>query len=350
MRWYVLTLAAALSVAWMAVITITTAMGRAQPPVTALTFSMDYETKNEIMIFDLSRSLSFPITQHREDTFYGSVRWSPDGRKMAYVESYGARLRLHVKDFDCRACSFTLSENMYNYSTPIWLPGGDLLFVSDREGQSDIYRYNAETGEQQNLTQHQSYDAHPAVSLDGEQLAFVSLRGGDRDIYVMDLNCEVDCVPRNLTQHFSDDIAPVWSPDGQWIAFLSDRTWNYDLFVIDTNGTNVRNLTRSHGEETFPAWSPDSRLIAFVSDRPGNYEIYTADIATGRITNMTNHPATDFNHVWSPDGQHLLFLSNREDHQNRNNLYQVQTDGSNLRQIANNIPIGRLSEWRSYTD
>lgn len=342
MRAYALGLAATLSLVWIGVVAVTTVVGRAMPPISALSFSINSESRNEIVVFDLDRSLAYPVTD--DQTSYGSARWSADGNRLAYIESFGARLRLHVKDFTCRACSFTLSEPMYNYSNPVWTPDSDLLFVSDRELQPEIYRYHFETGVQENLTQNSAYDNNPALSPDGQKMAFVSLRGGDRDIYVLDLNCSDECAPRNLTQHFSDDISPIWSPDGKWIAFISDRTWNYDLFVMDAEGNHQRNLTHSHGEELFPVWSPDSRLIAFMSDRPGNYEIYTVDIFNRRISNITNDLASDISQLWSPDGQRIVFLSNRAG--KGYDIYQIDSNGLNLRRITHNLLLGRLSEWR----
>ena len=49
------------------------------------------------------------------------------------------------------------------------------------------------------------------------QLAFVSERDGNRQIYVMDADGGKQ---RNLTNNPSSDRDPSWSPDGKYIAFV----------------------------------------------------------------------------------------------------------------------------------
>ena len=48
------------------------------------------------------------------------------------------------------------------------------------------------------------------------EIAFISDRDGDRDLYVMDLS---HGIIRNLTQNTTDDFNPLWLPDGSGIVF-----------------------------------------------------------------------------------------------------------------------------------
>ena len=62
---------------------------------------------------------------------------------------------------------------------PAWSPDGrKLAFVSDRDGNSEVYVMNADGSGQRNLTRNPAYDADPAWSPDGRKLAFVSNRDG----------------------------------------------------------------------------------------------------------------------------------------------------------------------------
>lgn len=65
-------------------------------------------------------------------------------------------------------------------------PLGSIAFVSDRDGNSEIYSVRPDGGGLVRLTDHPAADFMPAWSLDGRQLAFVSDRGGTLDVYVMD--------------------------------------------------------------------------------------------------------------------------------------------------------------------
>ena len=83
------------------------------------------------------------------------------------------------------------------------------------------------------------------------QIVFVSDRDGDKEIYLMDADGE------NLLQltnnDASGDISPVWSPDGELIAFDSERDGDREIFVMDAEGGNQRNLTNNGTMERSPA-------------------------------------------------------------------------------------------------
>ena len=64
------------------------------------------------------------------------------------------------------------------------------------------------------------------------QIAFMSERDGNKEIYVMGADGRS---PRNITRHPADDWTPALSPNGKRLAFMSDRDdGNYDIYVMDT--------------------------------------------------------------------------------------------------------------------
>src|SRR5262245_41310357 len=67
-------------------------------------------------------------------------------------------------------------------------------------------------------------------------LAFVSQRDGDQEIYRMNPDGSGQI---RLTNNPGRDLNPVWSPDGERIAFRSDRqsdSLRYDIYVMDADG------------------------------------------------------------------------------------------------------------------
>ena len=95
------------------------------------------------------------------------------------------------------------------------------------------------------------------------QIVFVSDRDGDPEIYVMDADGNN---LRRLTNDPSLDFGPAWSPDGSRIVFCSNReAGTFDIYMMDADGGNQVRLTTS-GNNSYPAWSPDGLFIVYVSN------------------------------------------------------------------------------------
>lgn len=163
------------------------------------------------------------------------------------------------------------------------------------------------------------------------KIAFVSDRDGNQEIYVMDP--DGSNVVR-LTNNPGFELDPAWSPDGSRIAFVSDRSGDYELHVMNADGTGVRRLTESSHirPQAFagnPDWSPDGQWIAF-SARPDcrsdcpeglSFAIFVVSPDAHRSTEWVNlsfveAPTTregaeriERDPTWSRDGERILFNS-----------------------------------------
>ncbi|RKU05921.1 hypothetical protein C6502_20755 [Candidatus Poribacteria bacterium] len=127
------------------------------------------------------------------------------------------------------------------------------------------------------------------------QIAFVSNRDGNFEIYVMGINGKNQ---RRLTKNRAGDWSPSWSPDGKQIAFMSERDGNREIYVMDAAGKNQRRLTNNRHSDISPSWSPDGKRIAFSSFRDGNYEIYVMDANGGKQRNLSKHDSHDLYPAW----------------------------------------------------
>ena len=116
-------------------------------------------------------------------------------------------------------------------------PNGQIVFVSLRDGNHEIFVMNADGSDQTNLSNNDANDFNPTWSPDGEKIAFTSDReNGNFDIYVM--NAADGSGQTRLTDNPGDDFNPTWSPDGEKIAFRSfrdstEQSDNEDIYVMN---------------------------------------------------------------------------------------------------------------------
>jgi Tol biopolymer transport system component len=106
------------------------------------------------------------------------------------------------------------------------------------------------------LTDDPGDDTQPNWSPDGTKIVFVSNRDGNDEIYVMDADGQN---AEQITDVPEPDLDPVWSPDGTQIVFTSGRAAAIDVWVMDADGGNARKL--AGGKE--PDWFDPAFVVLF---------------------------------------------------------------------------------------
>ncbi|MEW5872165.1 MAG: DUF4352 domain-containing protein [Chloroflexota bacterium] len=198
---------------------------------------------------------------------------------------------------------------------------GRIAFVSNREGNQDIYVMEPDGSNVTRLTVYKADETDPAWSPDGRKIAFTS----NRMIYVM--NADGSGI-KALTTNESWAFSPAWSPDGKYIAYAMGIFGNNDIYVMKADGSGVRNLTKHTYNDFAPAWSPDGNKIAFTTNRRGrSLEIFVMDANGANLKNITNNEGEDSEPAWSPDGNRIAFTSDRDGNQE---LYLMNADGSGV--------------------
>ena len=220
---------------------------------------------------------------------------------------------------------------------------GKIAFMSDRDGNLEIYVMNADGSNPIRLTNNLAYDGAPAWSPDGSKIAFSSNRDGNPEIYVMNVDGSNQI---NLTNNPGYDVCPAWSPDGSKLAFHSKNREgndeNFEIYVMNADGSNPIRLTYSSGVDFDPNWSPDGNKIVFWSGRGGSDNIYVMNADGSNLIQLTNSSASDLEPVWSPDGTKIIFWSNRDD---AYAIYLMHTDGSNQNNITKTLYHATSPFW-----
>jgi Tol biopolymer transport system component len=235
--------------------------------------------------------------------------------------------------------------------------GGVIAFVSERDGDQEIYIMNADGSDQRRLTNDPSANGWPNWSPDGKQMAFQSNRSGALNIYVMDVlggsqadESKVSQLTNSLPGR-GGSWEPAWSPDGKWIVYSAQQTSGSDIFLVNLDGTGRQRLTENKAIDGCPTWSPDGKQIAFFSDRDGNWEIYVTlaphasagvNADGSNVRRLTNHPGQDHSPAWSPDGARIAFVSERDGNEE---IYLMNPDGANLRRLTHNKAEDWFPAW-----
>ena len=267
--------------------------------------------------------------------------------QITFVSQRDGNAEIYVMDADGKN-ERRLTNNRHDDRHPSWSPDGKrIVFSSERDGNFDIYVMDADGGKPQNLTKNPNEDNYPSWSPDGERIAFASWDGIVKnfvitfDIYVMDAD---GGNPQNLTNNRQDDRYPSWSPNGERIIFSSARDGHFrskfgitsEIYVMDADGGDQQRLTENRQNDWFPSWSPNGEHIASASDRGGdieNFDIYVMDADGGNPQNLTENRQDDWFPSWSPDGEHIAFSSNRD---GDFEIYVINADGGNPRNLTNN--------------
>ena len=178
----------------------------------------------------------------------------------------------------------------------------------------------------------------PACSPDGSRIAFISNRDGNYEIYLMRVDGGGQRRVTSTPTRIESEV--VWSPDGMTLAFSStvEGSATSDIFVIRADGSGLRQLTDASTVNGHPTWAPSGGRIAFHSARDSamsaslsrQFDIYVMNADGTDKQRITNYPEPDKNPEWSPDGAAIAFQSTRSG----NSIHIVRPDGSDLRRIG----------------
>jgi dipeptidyl aminopeptidase/acylaminoacyl peptidase len=216
--------------------------------------------------------------------------WSPDGKSIVFVSSTpgpetaeaagdpmvisrylykptaseglthfndNRRLHLFVVDLSSKQIQQLTSGNNDEHSVD-WSPNGDeVLFVSNREPNSDEF-FN--------------YDVF-------------KIRVSDKSI-------------QRVTASESAEYAPMWSPDGQHIAFLgtkrglTDRETTMEdthAWVMDADGKNRREIGAAiDNRQQLLQWTPDGSALYFVFQERGSTKLAKVGLADGSASRIVD--------------------------------------------------------------
>ncbi|MBX3014545.1 MAG: PD40 domain-containing protein [Caldilineaceae bacterium] len=226
--------------------------------------------------------------------------WSPTGEQIAFAakseENKEELYKIYLANADGSNVHLLLEDQPgYNFR-PVWSPAGDfVLFVSNRDGNQEIYRVNVDGTGLVNLTNNDANDSAPSLSPDGNTIAFVSDRPGYPALHFM--NADGSNVLQMLGEEWRG-IWPRWSPDGSKLVFASDHEGFSTLYLLGKDGSAPQRITTDSGDHIEPYWVDNERLI-FVTGYGVSWDLYLINIDGSNLVQLTNtHEISERYPVW----------------------------------------------------
>ena len=257
------------------------------------------------------------VAEFAPATYYLYPRWSPDGRWIAFQRGDSIRFDIFVAPASGgKSRQLTHDNNMMSGFG--WLPDSTgIVYSSGRGGTMPylptlgLWQVTLRDGSVRRVTSGEMSYVSPDISKSGAIL--VSRMKLQADIWKF----PVDGLPTDnvrhgvrVTRQTGEVLTPTASPDDKEVAFLSDSGGHANLWVVNTGNGELRQITHERDPNVavgVPLWSPDGHTIAFVSSR-GNqgltFGIWLVDSDGSNLRNVAN---PGLGPAWSPDGRWLYY-------------------------------------------
>ncbi len=254
-----------------------------------------YELNGELQIYSIEEGASRPIAIMVPDDglamrpsrvaaadLIEDAELSPQGERALFV-ARGDVFTAPIENGPTR--NLTRSSSAHD-KWARWSPDGRrIAYVSDATGEDEIYLVAQDgSGEPEQLTTGgRAMRYAPEWSPTGKHLAF-----GDKDgrLYVIDVETQVVIDVADEARGPLRDY--VWSPRGGYLAFsMSDPTGFRSIYVWSLDDRELHRITGEFFHEWNPAWDPDGDYLYYLSDRQfapqlGSFEWnYLVDRETG---------------------------------------------------------------------
>ena len=282
-------------------------------------------------------------------------RWSPDGKRIAFLSNRDGAMQVYVADADGSDAKKVTDLKAGVEPPVVWSGDGSrIAFVSD------VYPECAD--EACNRKKFEEAEQNPVKV---HRLTRLLYRHWDtwrenvrHHVFVTTID---EGTPRDLTPGDFDspptqqeDGAIAFSPDGRTIAFVSNRegndkeawTTNNDVFLVPADGGTPRQLTKSNpAADTHPVFSRDGRTLYVLAQRRAGFEsdrwyIDAYDVQSGSKRTLFTKPDLSVSELAvSKDDSTIWFTAGQEA---RVNLFSVPASGGEPKRVLEGGSIGSI--------
>ncbi|WP_303317897.1 S41 family peptidase [Flavivirga abyssicola] len=211
------------------------------------------------------------------------IALSPNGDYSALVIRGEIFIRENKKE---KSRTVNVSKSSYRDRMPVWLNDSTLVFVSDRDGQNDLYLVKSDDQKESNLfktlkhkvvrlSKTSEHEYNPVLSPNGALLVFNRGRG---KLVVSDIDTNGKLSKETILLDGWNNARNVsWSPDSKWLAYsLNDLDFNADIYIHKAdNSKKPVNISMHPKQDRGPIWSSDGKKLMFSSNRNNSdYDVW----------------------------------------------------------------------------
>src|SRR5262245_57749922 len=261
------------------------------------------------------------ITSDKNDY---SPRWSPDGKRIAYLSTRQGAPQIFLADAASPGSSNELMKvtnapegvsefiwspdgKMFAFTTDVYPDCGSLNCVAKRSEAEEKNKVKAVIADRLLYRHWDSFKRGKR-----SHLFVVPMGGGEpKDLTPGDY----DVPPFSL----GDPTAFDFAPDSSEVVFARNTdkveatSTNNDLFIVSVSGGEAKRITGNNpGSDTTPRYSPDDKYIAYRSQSRNGYESDRFRLMLyDRKAGTSKELSTGFDRwvgelVWAPDGQSVF--------------------------------------------
>jgi hypothetical protein len=211
-----------------------------------------------------------------------SVSIDPSGDHIAYFGRTGKGRSLILASVLSGQIVKRISIKLDETTSPCLMPDGrHALFTALKEGVSDIFMVDLETGELTNLTQDEFADFDPQISPDGKLVVYSRRISANEKLYAFPLADPSQ--KTQLTFGVFNDVTPIFSTDGRKVYYSSDEDDGiFNLRSLDLDTGAIAQFTDVLGGNMTPSplrgRGPGGDRLAFVTFFKGEYQLVSKDL------------------------------------------------------------------------
>ena len=274
---------------------------------------LDLATKNRRVIYQYNKSIQAP-------------NWTRDGKKLLYNQDdllYTYELATN------KPTLLNTGDVKRNNNDHVISFDGKRLAISSfgvrggpDNGRSVGYVVPITGGQPKRITTVAPSYIH-SWSPDDKAIVFMSTRDGNSDIYSVSPDGGTET---RLTTDPAYDDGCEYTPDGKYIYFNSVRTGHMQIWRMKPDGSEQTQITHSEFNDWFPHVSPDGKFIVYISfllnevgpqDHPFYRHVYLQRMPIGGgkpevIAYLYGGQGTINTPSFSPDGKQVAFVSNTD--------------------------------------